>query len=251
MLGDDNLIKPNGIEYILKVLSEQPNIPLLYLNYSYALEKDPSKVKNLDQFLANGPPTVISISDIVDSVRNISAVSENFFTSIFCLVFRRDHALRAYSQNTEVRPFSTMLSCIPTSYYVLNYMMEERACWVGTPVITASMNPSWLEYAPLWVIERLPELFDHAEALGVDPLRVHDWRVQNVNRMKFYFKSLLENDTCGNLEFFSPLRLIARHKHLDEFKKIAIQLRSIYKAAHLRGETNTHLSPTKIFTPFD
>ena len=34
-------------------------------------------------------------------------MNENLFTAIYCLVFRRDHAIKAYAQNTDGRPFST------------------------------------------------------------------------------------------------------------------------------------------------
>ena len=80
-------------------------------------------------------------------------MSENFFTAIYCLVFRRDHAIRAYSQDVVGPPFSSLLTCVPTAHYVCNHLFQEMGYWLGEPCVVVNMNVSWARYAPVWVLE--------------------------------------------------------------------------------------------------
>lgn len=250
IIGDDDLLKQGSVERVLDVLRKHSDLALVYLNYSYSNEDDPQSIMNLNEFLTESTPIVAPGEDILGSVRRISAESENFFTAIYCLVFRRDHALRAYSQNTEGRPFSTMLTTIPTTYYVLNYMVDEPAYWIGDPQVVINMNVSWLQYAPLWVLERLPEVFECAEKVGVDPKSVDRWRIHLLQHVNHYFREIYENDTYGNIIYFSPSRLISRFKHLEEFRKIVPDLMAVYEVAHLRGSKGADMPTADVFAEF-
>ena len=245
VLGDDDVVKPGAIERVLKIVTEKPDLALVYLNYAYTREEDARKIADLGEFIAGSIPVVEPGPDVSRPIREIATKSENFFTAIYCLVFRRDHALRAYSQNTDGRPFSTMLTCIPTSYHVLHQMMDEPGYWVGEPQVVVNMNVSWLKYASLWILERLPELFDTAEVLGADPEEIDHWRAHNVPGVVHFFKEIFDNDAAGNIEYFSPARLVARFKHVDAFAREVPRLKSIYKAARARGAAGTGLAPTR------
>ena len=245
ILGDDDLLVPGAIDRVLRIVTERPDLALVYLNYSYTREDDPSKVMDVDGFLAESVPIAAPGPDVYGPVREISTASENFFTAIYCLVFRRDHALRAYSQDTAGRPFSTMLTCIPTSYHVVHRMMDEPGCWVGEPQLVVNMNVSWIKYAPLWILERLPELFDAAELRGADPDGVDRWRAHNVPGIVHFFREIMENDEVGNAEYFSAARLVARFKHVEAFARHVPRLKQVYAAAHARGAAAAR-EPTEI-----
>lgn len=250
ILGDDDLVKPGAIERVLSIVTEKPGLALVYLNYAYTREDDARKVTDLDRFLADGIAVVAPGPVVYGPIHEIATKSENFFTAIYCLVFRRDHALRAYSQNTEGRPFSTMLTSIPTSYHVLSQMMDEPGCWVGEPQLVVNMNVSWMKYASLWVLERLPELFDTAEVVGADPEEVDHWRAHNVPGVGHFFKEILENDVAGNAEYFSPTRLVARFKHVEAFAREVPRLKAIYEAAHARGHAAARVTTDEVFAAF-
>ena len=250
MLGDDDLLKPDSIERVLRVIQAHPGIALVYLNYSYTRQDDAKGVTKLDRFLNQSIPVVAPGPDIFGPVHSISTKSENFFTAIYCLVFRRDHALRAYSQNTDGRPFSNMLTCIPTTYYVLNFMMNEPAYWVGEPQLVVNMNVSWMKYAPLWILERIPEVYDLAERMGADPLAVDHWRIHNLPSVLHFFKEIFENDQELNIDFFSAPRFLNRIKHLDEFGNMVPILRDIYNEAHIHGRAGAAVPPSQVFAAF-
>ena len=52
-------------------------------------------------------------------LREVSALNENLFTAIYACIFRRDHAIMGYSQNIKGQPFSSLLTCVPSSVYAL------------------------------------------------------------------------------------------------------------------------------------
>lgn len=250
ILGDDDLVKPGGIERIITAIKANPEVALVYLNYAYTRIDDSNEVESLEQFLTESTPIVAPCPDVLGSVRQMCTQSENFFTAIYCLVFRRDHAIRAYSQNTDGRPFSTMLTCIPTTYYVLNYMMDESAYWIGEPQLVVNLNVSWMKYAPLWILERIPEVYDTAEKLGADPILIDRWRVNNMPGVLHFFKEIFDNDPENNAEYVSIVRLINRLKHLQEFKEIVPHLKEVYENAYSKNHPLAQLSSVEVFAAF-
>lgn len=247
VLGDDDLVCDGAIEKIISVIKKNPDLALIYLNYSYTREDDASSVKDITSFLKNSTPITAPVRDVIGKVSDISTCSENFFTAIYCLVYRRDHALRAYSQNTSGRPFSTMLTCIPTTYYVLNYMMSEPAYWIGQPLLVVNLNVSWMKYASIWILERLPEAHDLAEKMGADPKKIDDLKKRHLAHVLHWYREIFENDQDKNIDYFSPTRLMYRIKHLKEFKKNVSVLKAVYQKAYISGHPAAKVLPKEMF----
>jgi len=250
ILGDDDLLMDGAIERILQVLRGDAAPALVYLNYAYTREDNAKSVVDLAGFLSNSTPIVPPSADLRGPVREICTANENFFTAIYCVVFRRDHALRAYSQNTEGRPFSTLLTCVPTTNHVLRYMMEEPACWIGAPQLVVNMNVSWMKYAPLWILERVPEFHDLAERMGADPVKVDRWRINNLPGVQHFFNELFSNDPEGNAGYLSVSRMVSRLKHLDGFAAMVPALQATYTAAMQKGHPAARQPVEEIFAAF-
>jgi glycosyltransferase involved in cell wall biosynthesis len=247
ILGDGDLIKPGAIEKVLHIMERHPGIALIHLNYGHARNADPRSVIDLDRFLADSSFVTTPGPDICGTVRDISTESESFFTTNCCLVFRRDHALRAYSQNPEGRLFSSLATCTPTAYYVLRSMMNESAYWVGEPQVVVNPKTPGKPYAPLSILERIPEAQDLAERMGADPLRVDHWRKNIMQRAAPFLQEILENGTEGDAEYFSPARFVGRIKHLDDFVNYAPVLRSIYERAYYTGHPAAKMPVSVLF----
>jgi hypothetical protein len=128
-----------------------------------------------------------------------------------------------------------MLTAIPTTYYVLHNMMEELGYWIGQPLVVVNMNVSWLRYAPLWILERIPEVYELAEQKGGPREEIDRWRRHTLSSVPHYFQEILENDPLGNAAYFSPRRLVWRLKHLPEFSAVYPVLKEIYATAHANG----------------
>lgn len=250
ILGDDDLLQHGTVEKVMKAILEHPDVSLIYLNYNYTNIADAEKVGDVEQFLRSGIPTCLPGPDMYAPISRIATLSENFFTAIYCLVYRRDHALRAYSQNTNGRPFSTMLTCIPTSYYVCQHMMNEAGYWIGEPGPVVNMNVSWGKYAPLWALERLPELYDLAELRGANPSEVDRWRMHNLPGAIHYLEQIYFSDMENNIQYFSMERFIARHKHLQIFQSSLRDIMSVYKNAYKNGHLDASVEPAKLLAQF-
>jgi len=112
------------------------------------------------------------------------------------------------------------------------------------------MNVSWMKYAPLWILERIPEAYDLAEKMGADPVAVDRWRVKNLPGLVHFFKQILENDPESNINYFSASRLVARMKHLDKFAEIVPTLKGIYDSANARGRAGAAVPASRVFAAF-
>ena len=232
ILGDDDLLMPNAIETILDKLHAHPKVPLVYLNYSFTRIEDARTISDFDKFFQEATPIVNAEPDLFGAIKTICARNENFFTAIYTLVLRRDHAIKAYSQDTSGRPFSTMLTCIPTTYYVLNNMMDELGVWIGTPQVVVNMNVSWMKYASIWILERIPEVYEEAERRGVNPEEIDRWRCHTLPGVIHYFAEIFKEEQLDNSEYFDPKRLIRRFKHLPAFQDKLPKLSKIYSLAY-------------------
>jgi FkbM family methyltransferase len=247
IIGDDDLLMPGAIERILATLQAHPQVALVYLNYAFTRIDDARTVTDFNVFFRDATPIVPAEGDREGPIRTICAQNENFFTAIYTLVLRRDHALRAYSQDTSGRPFSTLLTCIPTTYYVLNHMMEQPGVWIGTPQIVVNMNVSWMKYAPLWILERIPEVYEEAERRGVAVEDIDRWRLHTLPGVMHYFDEIFQNDPLNNAAYFSPGRLVRRFKHLPEFRAMHSRLRAIYENAHAIGHPAALAPVSRVF----
>lgn len=247
IIGDDDLLMPKSIESILAALEAHPHVPLVYLNYASTRLEDARKIEDFDAFFRDAEPVVQEEPDRTGPIRSICARNQNFFTAIYTLVFRRDHAIRAYSQDTSGRPFSTMQTCIPTTNYVLKHLMEAEGVWIGKPQIVVNLNVSWLKYAPLWILERIPEVYEIAESKGVSGEELDRWRRHDLRSIEYYFNEIYERDPLHNGRYFSPARLVRRFKHLPEFEKLRPRLREVYARAHAKGHPSAMLPVSKVF----
>ena len=250
MLGDDDIVRAGALEKILRVILDKPSVPLIYLNYGYTHHDAPRAIEDIDGFVASAIPITPPCEDRYAPIAELATLSENFFTAIYCLVLRRDHAIKAYSQDIVGRPFSSLLTCIPTAYYVCNYMFREMGYWIGQPSVVVNMNVSWMKYAPLWVLERLPELYELAEMRGASPAEVDRWRVHNLPGALNFFPAVYFDEDAGNLDYFSFERFIRRHKHLPEFQSQLGAFVKVYQRAYDRGRVRNDVPPPEIIKRF-
>jgi glycosyltransferase involved in cell wall biosynthesis len=247
ILGDDDLLKPGAVERVLQAIETAPESALIYLNYAYTGIDNPSTVVDFDRFFADAVPIVPPEDDMVGPIREICARNENFFTAIYTLVFRRDHAVKAYSQDTRGRPFSSMLTCIPTTYYVLHHLMEEPGVWIGSPQVVVNLNVSWTRYAPLWVLERIPEVYEVARQKGVSADNIDRWRRHTLEAVEEFFEEIFGDDPLGNAAYFSPARLVRHFGDLPEFEAHRPRLIEIYRRAHAAGHPAASDPPSVVF----
>jgi hypothetical protein len=180
-------------------------------------------------------------------VSSIAAKSENCFTAIYCLIYREDHARRAYHQEISGPPFSSLLTSVPTADYVCRELLDRPGYWIGDPCVVVNMNVSWLRYASLFILERFPELFDLMQEKGVDPRDVDALRSRHVRNLPGWFRQIYLGAHREHLPLFSAERLVRRFGHLPAFRKAWPELRTVYRKAFEKGQTeDPSLTPERL-----
>lgn len=247
ILGDDDFTRPGAINNVLGAIRKHADVELIYLNYGYTSVSDPLSVVDLNAFLTNYNVLEPSAPDELGTVSSLATKSENFYTAIYSHVYRRDHALRAYCQDTSGRAFSTMLSCIPTAYYVLHFMARSQAYWIGEPALVVNSNVSWAPYGPLFDLEQLPRAWDLAEMMGASPNEVDIRRSNRLWLVEMMWRDIFDKDLAGNSAYFSARRVLSRLKHLPALDQRIPEMKAIYERAREKGHPSARLPSDELF----
>jgi glycosyltransferase involved in cell wall biosynthesis len=218
ILGDDDFIDPDAIESILKIIWNHPAINMIYANYSH-INFEPDEFRDYLDLRKNSvliEPD--SASFYVERILEMSSKTENFFTAIYCCIFRSDHARKCFEIYDESKPFESLEGCVPTTKYVLDNLLQEPGYWFGKNLITVNTNVSWLRYADLWVLDRFPEIYNRFESAGVPRNEVDKYRKRSIDGVKFHLEDSI-NKNSTNLINLQLQHLITGYRHLSDFKK--------------------------------
>ena len=234
ILGDDDLIKEGVVARIVDTIKSHPRSELIYLNYSYTRFDKPEELDDLGEIIRNATLIApVTQSHFAEEIRSFAGFNENLFTAIYACVFRRDHAIAAYTQDTSGPPFSSMLTCIPTSEYVLRNMSDRPGYWIGDSYLVVNMNVSWLRWALIWHLERMPDLFDLAEYMGVNKQQIEPYRRNHCADPVTWGRHVYFGADPNLAPMFSMERFYERCKHLPEFRQRVTQLQELYTEAYL------------------
>ncbi|WP_250265836.1 glycosyltransferase [Rhodovastum atsumiense] len=224
LLGDDDLLLTGAMENVLEGLAAHPEVEMAYMNYAYTHFDAPEQLADAEEIIAAATPIGAGGANRrVAALRDVAGLNENLFTAIYACAFRRDHALRAYQLDTRGSPFSSLATCVPSSVYALAALQDRPAWWVGEPAVVVNMNVSWLRWALLWHLERMPDLFEEAERRGIDPARLDRYRLQHLVEAELWVRAAYFEAEDAIRVNFSLARLIERCKHLPEFRTRHLQ----------------------------
>ncbi|MGP9813738.1 glycosyltransferase [Rhodopseudomonas sp. NSM] len=252
ILGDDDLTRTGVVPRIMQAIEAHPTAELIYLNYAYTHFDKPEQLSNIDEIVLKAIPIAPSTpSHFSNEIRSFAALNENLFTAIYACVFRKDHAVAAYTQDTSGPPFSNLMTCIPTSDYVLRHMVNRPGYWIGDPYIIVNMNVSWLRWALIWHLERMPDLFDLAETQGVSSDQIAPYRANHSADTPTWARHVYFGADAELAPMFSMARLIERCKHIPRFQEQLPDLFDVYSRAYLNDRVVVDdLSPRQMFERF-
>lgn len=247
ILGDDDLVRPGTVDKLLKALEEAPRIELIYLNYAYTLFNDPAQLADPTGLIEEAKPIAPETpAGFFDTISRFATRNENFFTAIYACIFRRDHAIAAYTQNVDGPPFSSLETCIPTTKYVLEHMMDRPGYWIGSHQIVVNMNVSWMRFALVWHMECLTEAMDLAEAMGADPDELLPYRRRNVGQVIHFMAEEFLRDN-GARALLSMTRYIETAKRVDSLIEEADLLFARYdQVTHCQSDRSDELPTAAI-----
>ena len=253
ILGDDDLIREGSVRMIMDIIRDYPRLEIIYLNYSYTYFDSPEELDAVDEVIFKSVPIAApSKNHFCEEVCHFAGYNENLFTAIYACVFRRDHAIGAYTQDTSGPPFSDLMTCIPTSVYVLNHLVNRPGYWVGDPYVIVNMNVSWRKWVLIWHLERMPDLFDLAEKQGVNTDLLAPYRRNHCMDVANWARDVYFGEDDSLPELFSMQRLIERCKHIPEFQAQIDELRHIYDLAYLQNRVVAdNKTPWELFQSFN
>ena len=241
LIGDDALLHKGALERVLDIIqTETPDI--INVNYAYSPNPLPPTIKSLDNYLSTATLIADGGASGPNLLKKISAFNENFYTAIYTFISKRKHAQKIFNQDTSGAPFSSLQTCVPSSKYILSHLMERPGYWINEPLLTINMNVSWGKYAPLWVMERLPEVYDLAELNGVPKDQVDRWRRHTLSMVLNFLSILLQSECDTNSASFDMLRFIRRSRHLEEFRELLPQIEAVYTEALQRNHPLAKIS---------
>jgi glycosyltransferase involved in cell wall biosynthesis len=245
LLGDDDLLIDGALENVLEGLARHPDVEMAYLNYSYTSFDEPESLTDVGKVMAASRPIAPGGPNRhVAALREVSGLNENLFTAIYACAFRRDHALRAYQIDTRGSPFSSLATCVPSSVYALAALQDRPAWWVGEPAIVVNMNVSWLRWALLWHLERMPDLFEEAERRGIDPASLDRYRLGHLAEAEQWLRMVFFQAEDAVRNHVSVARLLERCKHLPEFRARHLAgVRRAYEDAYAEGRVEVDAVP--------
>ena len=212
-------MRTERIENVLEGMARYPEVEMAYINYGYTHFDDSDALDASEILAAAAPIGPGGPNRLVDRVSDVAGLNENLFTAIYACAFRRDHALRAYQLDTRGDPFTSLATCVPSSVYTLSALHDRPAWWVGDPAVVVNMKTSWQQWALLWRLERMPDLYEEAEHRGVDPARLDLYRLSHLRRAPEWVRAVYfdaeDNDSrellpCASARAFQALAAVPR-----------------------------------------
>jgi glycosyltransferase involved in cell wall biosynthesis len=228
VLGDDDLVRPDGVQRILTVLEAHPDVDYVFVNLTTSPleerqrfirpvtgadfpELAPTKGKSLED------RCVASWEELIDP-----RVDEVFLGSIMCSVFRlalwREYELKLPGPQAT---FATLAASYPHTVILAHTMRGRKAYYIGYPcAISFWGTQEWHDFVPVLICVRLQELLNLYRRLGVDKARVEMCRQSLLSQSGDSLQALLLHDDTPGREWFSlPVFCWRNRHHLRELRE--------------------------------
>ena len=185
VVGDDDLVREGGVERVVKVLQDHPEVDFVYVNVSTRLGSDRERFDR--PVCGSDFPELMPAASADLSERPLESwnelvdpdVSRYFLGSIMSCVFRRSLWLSASDDLDLGAPFCSSLAAVyPHSLIFAGTMVGRKAYYVGHPcVIAFGSHWDWVGYQPAILAVWLHRLLDTYEEHGVER-----WRIERCRR---------------------------------------------------------------------
>jgi glycosyltransferase involved in cell wall biosynthesis len=176
LIGDDDLIKPEGFKAILAGLRQNRGAPFGFTNFSVYYRKALTDGDRAYLLIMGAHPVGADIAPTgLLKVRQAAEQTDNLFTAIYTVIWRADLLSAAYEHAFDGEPFIDLTQAIPCTEYILGRYGECDAFWHGAVGIAGNGSNSWSRHKPRWHGAIMPLAFQLARDAGVDPVRLQTW----------------------------------------------------------------------------
>ena len=170
MIGDDDFILPEQLEAVLRVLDDQPGLPLAYVNFAVYHRERLTPRDTARRLIAE---RVDVGKDVLPSgiyPVNVAATQhDNMFTAIYLCIFRSDLFAACFNHPFDGVPFGDLTECIPTTKWFLENYRYVDCYWHAPVSIVGNAHNSWTRHRPRWHAVIMPRVFELARDAGADP----------------------------------------------------------------------------------
>ena len=218
VIGDDDIVRPDGVVRIVNVLETHPDVDYVFVNTSprlsaarHAFARPVTGADFPDLLPAKGKSledrAVDRWEDLVDP-----KVDEIFLGSLMCAVHRLSRMKQyRFELGPEKEPFSMLEYSYPVSQAYT--MVGRKAYYIGYPCTIAFWgDQKWMRYRPLLVLVRLQELLDLYLRVGVPVSNVEKCRSYLLDHSTRYLKEMLLDKQTPGRRYFSLGRFIWRNR---------------------------------------
>jgi glycosyltransferase involved in cell wall biosynthesis len=169
--GDDDYPEPNALREVVAALEAHPGQDHFYITTQFiphdhapdVAKEDPRRSAYVHR------PAAVS-SGIVRETKEILRMEGGGFSGFYSSIFRRELAGEALSGDfCRNAPFTSLEATLPYSVYIARHRLTQPCYRIGEPLLTVVHSISWPQYASLFRLKTLPDLYDLYAANGVDP----------------------------------------------------------------------------------
>lgn len=197
VIGDDDLVRPDGVERVLNVIRSYPDIDYIFVNTTTL--KQVERLNKGDQVSGEDFPGLYPLKCADLSERLVDTwdelidpkIDEVFLGAAMLSVFRLWRWQQAKAS----------MQIDPEQNFRLNYFNTEilakafkgrKAYYLGYPcTIAFSGGQDWVSFRPIVVLVLLQDLLDNYLKHGIDPARIEMCRAELLDRSVEAFKVIL------------------------------------------------------------
>ncbi|MCK4446336.1 MAG: glycosyltransferase [Candidatus Marinimicrobia bacterium] len=235
IIGDDDLVRSDGVERILKVIEDHQNVSFIFVNASpKSAEEYKSKLKNGIAYSEDFPdlnPTKSKYTEdmVFNSFEELidPDIDEVFLGSLMCAVFKTD-VWREYKKEIPFSKdlFDSLEGSYPHAFIFAQTMVGKKAYYLSYPVVIPFWGgQEWIDRIDILILVRLQELLDTYLASGFNQNRIDLCRHSLLERSKIFLESMLFNPKHIGLKYFSLEKFYKQNiVNTELFKNILFDL---------------------------
>jgi glycosyltransferase involved in cell wall biosynthesis len=225
VLGDDDLVREEGLRRVLRVLQDHPEVDFVWVNVSLRGTEERERFGRIvseQDFPELFPAKCTNLTDRpVDRWEDLidPQIDPVFLGSIMCSVFRRALWLanRDIAYNLELLSNFSAEVLYPHAVVLAQAMIGRRAWYIGYPGVIAFWGyQEWLDHVPVITLITLPQLLDIYSRMGVEPKRIEQCRRSVVKSAGKPLLLMLVKSNLPGREFFSFRTYFSRYSRYRE-----------------------------------
>jgi hypothetical protein len=217
-VGDDDFVDSSKLPIIFEILKTN-KFDLINLNYNLNTSRIDSTT-NLQQYFESTIVTESMNYKNEGTAIELAGVTENFYTGIYAVIFKRYVGWNAYRYFGS-KLFLSTKSCVPMTNYVITRKSDPiTTFYINEKVVIANLNSSWHDNLLAWSIARIPEIHLQFLEIGTPKAAMLHWIKNHKNTFELGLNNLNELPPLQRSQFIEKFRIDM--SIIDRYKEIGL-----------------------------